>query len=572
MTRYFISPEGSDGNSGLGWQQPVRSRARLAALIDGDNNVPHQVCFAGNFDRDWAPPGSIEFFRFDQTRAAGIRLSATAVVTGQDVPLPVFCDYDRYTNPARAVRVGASNVWEIAGAVPTNANRVRRLWGCDYKSPAIGAQALKLYELWESGCAGLDYAQCHAHLGARPDYNWTQYNAAGALGTSLYIACPENPISFYGGITVLTDLSYALMVLAQDGWTVDPELTFRGGGYGTVILRSCSDARFEAALHGWHFYTAALMISDNGHNITSRNLTLAPDIDCAVNALPFFCDDANPGHNMAGHHGILITADADLDGLLIAGQASNGRQTRIADCMHAGIGNYIPLSGRMHRNLRVERNAAFDFGNVIYGRAFGFVGPDTQVQSLELGGIVTRQPTCSQASGRDIRFAGLTFSACKPDAGLLTLRFGGTRNTTDTASAISLYTTNFGGSAIDLDNVSVTDCTFDGCLTCGLQISQFDPAVPFKGSVNISGCTFIAPTNPAAHRLASRVAGSTYAVAHNMATPQPEQQIRYANNTAIGYTMGRRFVGGPPHVNGVFRLDSEDFMPAGRNVGWTLRE
>lgn len=566
MTRFFISADGNDGNSGLVYSQPVRSSARLGALIDGDNNVPHQVCFAGNFDRDWAPAGSGEFFRFDQTRAAGIRLSATAVVTGQDLPLPLFCDYDRYTDPARAVQVGATPVWEIAGAVPANSNRVRRVWACDYKSPSITADGLKLCELWESGCADLNYAQCYANLGTQPDFNWTQYGASGLPGTSLFIRCASNPISLYGGITVLTDFSYSLMTLAQDGWSVDPDLTFQGGGYGTVILRSCSDARFEAALRGWHFYTSALLILDNGHNMTTRNLTLAPQIDCAVRALPFFCDGNNPGHDMGGHHGIIVTSNADLDGLRLLAQASNGRPTRIADCVHGGIGNYIPLAGKAHRNICVERNVAFDFSNVMYGRAFAFAAGDAQLQNLDLGGVVTNQPTCSQVAGRDVRLAGITFSAGKPDAGVIHMRFGGTRDATDTAAGLSLYTTTFGGSAVDLNNVTITDCTFDGCLAGGVLLSQFDAAVPYKGSVTVANCTFIAPANAAA----SSFGGAIYAVQHDMAGPQPEQMISYAGNTAVGYTMGRRFVGGTPTVNGVFRLDSTDFMPVAQDSGWTF--
>jgi len=108
------------------------------------------------------------------------------------------------------------------------------------------------------------------------------------------------------------------------------------------------------------------------------------------------------------------------------------------------------------------------------------------------------------------------------------------------------------------------DCTFDGCLSAGLQLSQFDATVPYTGNVVVAGCRFIAPPNDAANKFG----GSIYAVEHNMATSQPEQLVSYFGNTAIGYDKGRRFVNGL--VNGVFDLNSTGFMPQMQNFGWKL--
>jgi len=78
-------------------------------------------------------------------------------------------------------------------------------------------------------------------------------------------------------------------------------------------------------------------------------------------------------------------------------------------------------------------------------------------------------------------------------------------------------------------------------------------------------CRFIAPADPGA----SRFGGATYAVQHDVIDAQPEQVICYYGNTAIGYTQGRRFVGGGV-ANGVYPLDSTAFMPETQNGGWKL--
>jgi len=565
MTTFYIGPDGNDASSGTSRANRIKTRSRLEALInDPSFTPPFEVCFEGNFDRDWAPPGWFELFRFDQARAAGIHLRATAVAMADAaIPLPIFCDYHRFITPAQAVQVGSTPIWEIANILPAG-NRVRRAFGCDYKSGSVSAEGLKFFEVWESGGASL--AQCYANLGTHPDFNWTQYDTAGNLGTSLFIYSPVNPIALYGGITVVSDLSYALMVMQQDGWTVDPDLVFQGGGYAAVILKSCANARFEGQVRGWHFYTSGLLVIDDGTAKSTQNLTLAPLMDTAVRSLPFYSTDS--AHQMGGHHGIVISDTADVNGMTVLAKASNGRPTRIADCLHGGIGNAPPLAGKMHRNIVVEREVAFDFRNVIYGRAYALVGLDTQVENVQVGGIITNQPTSSQLGGKSIRCIGGTCSAGKPDGGLIALRFGGTTNKADTAQGFSFYTS----AQSDVNDVAVIDWTFDGCMSGGIAFNQGAATQTYRGSVAVAGCTFIAPCQPGASHFPPDAFppanGAIYAVSHNLFNVQPEQVISYYGNTAIGYTQGRRFVSGV--ANGVFPLDSPSFMPTGRNAGWKL--
>jgi len=563
MTTFYIGPDGNDANTGLSRVERIKTSARLDVLIDS-HAPPHRVCFEGNFDRDWAPgPWDTTLFSFGRPNAQDIQLTATAVILNDSsIPLPLFCDYHRFVTPIQAVQVGSTPVWQISGILPAG-NHARRIFACDYKS--VSASSLPLFELWESG--GALASQWYDKLGTRPDFNWTQYDQSGNLTTSLFIYCPVNPIELYGGITMVSDLSYSLLLMKQDGWIVDPDLTFQGGGYASVALQACQDAVFEGHIRGWHFYTNGLFITADGTGKSTKNLTLAPLIDTAVRALPFFSEDGN--HQMGGHHGILIDYSVDLDGLTVSAQASNGRPTRISDCLHAGIGNYAPTAGKMHRNITVERNVAFDFRNVIYGRAYGLLGLDTQVENVMVGGVIANQPTRSQLGGKNIRCIGGMHTAGKRDGGVIEGRFGGSRDATGTASGFAFFTTD----AVDVNNIAVVDWTFDGCVGGGIEFDQFGPAQTYRGNIEVSGCTFIASCDPDANRFPSNGfppgSGDLYALSHNFANTQPEQVIRYFGNTAVGYTKGKRFVGGGV-ANGVFELDTPAFMPDAQNAGWKL--
>jgi len=486
---------------------------------------------------------------------------------------------------------GSSTIWKlpnvVAAGVAGDRRQVRRVFACDYK--ALDGDAFKYHELWESGGA---IADCRNNLGTRADYSWTQFDASGLLTTDLFIYCAANPITLYGGLSLLTTEMGPLLRFETDGWIVDPELTFQGGGLECVHICGCHDALFEGAVRGWQFYSAAIAIFENHQfggdpNKANQNITISPWIDAAVVGLPFFSEDTGTdsngnrtGHPMGGHEGISVTNGTVVTNLVVRGRASNGRPSRIYDCVHAGMAAVGLPGGKAINGINVGPGIHFDNTNTLYGRAFGIIGTQDLLRNVKVEGcLITNQPTLCELGGRDIQLIGCQFLAGKLDGGSITSnvfnnqdadrlhwRFGtGDRNTYDTSYAVSCGVFN----GLDVNNITISNCVFNGYYSGGLNFGTTNAGQGFGGMVVVSGCTFIAPAGPNATTF--RVLGENtqmpYAVEHNFADTQPESLIRYFNNTAVGYTMARRFVASIP-FSAVIGLTSSDFLPLAQNLGW----
>lgn len=601
----FIGADGDDSKDGLSRANRIQTQHRLNQIMAANaaNGKPYQLCLEGNFDHDWmALSGNNLGFCFnfniagygnDKTapwqNVTGLRLSATAIVTppgpGEPaIPLPLLCDYKRFT-VASALTEVATNIWQLPGVVASSANRARRVFACDYE--ALDDDDFKYHEIWESGGTGPN--DFYNNLGSAPGYDWTQCDATGTLTASLFIYCTENPIDRFGALTVATDETGTLLRFETDGWIVDPELTLQGGGANVMQIAGCHGALFEAAIRGWHFYTGAIYIFQNtlyggDPDKDNQDIVISPCIDAAVVGLPFYSAD-NDGHQMGGHEGIGISNLAGLNGLRIQGIASNGRPSRIDDLLHAGIATTCDPAGKLITNLLVEPGISFDFTNVIYGRAFSLLGQATTLRNVRVeGGLITNQPTSSEFGGRDIKIAGATFLAGKLDGGAimsnifsdkahaeLTWRFGSStgtpsNNTYDTSNAVSVFTDSKTDANVDVYNVTISNCVFNGYYSGGLNFATTAATETFQGAVVVSGCTFIAPAGPNA-TIAGLPTATTYAVEHTFATAYPEKAMRYFNNTAVGYTNARRFVNTQPFNNTV-GLTSTDFLPLTQNMGW----
>lgn len=443
----------SDANTGLTDRShrvatPARYKAVIAALPAGDTAW---LKLEGNLHQGlsgWAVvSGTMASFSSGDTNMQGVRISATNT-EDPAAPLPVICSYDQitsapaWTNTATTTAAGTP-IW----STPITGGGVRMLWAADWLTNAKFWRSA----LWEGGANYTStFTNIHPNLDKVPGLNvfgtgWTCYNAAGTLGTTLFMACPINPFTFYGIITYCTDQMNAVMSIAGiSNWQVDREVTIRGGGAYSVSLFAPGPGRFDGKILGSHPYLEPIGIEST----VTGPIILAPYIDPQYPyEVPFYPANST-GHNVGSNHGISIKASCSLvgatnygNGIRVVARALNGERTMIRDMFHAGVGEVPPSVGLVHRFVSIEDDVAFDFAKVPYGRAFAWGGTLAQSQDFKVGAIqVFNQPTQSQMNGDRAKAVGGFYHSKENVGNGYVGPWGVTSNKIGTSVGIACYT------------------------------------------------------------------------------------------------------------------------------------
>lgn len=585
VVKIYIGPDGSDANNGTTRALRIQGRTRLLALIDalgaGDTA---RIMAEGRFDRNTAGwnSGFNYWFDLDGTahpKAEGFRLSATNVEDAA-APLPEWCIFDWLTSAwtdTGTTTTRGTKIWSHAVVASTS---VKRLWAADSRANAKYFKG----ELWEGGANyTTDFTKIHPNLDWIPGLNvygpcWTPYNAAGALaGGTVYMACPVDPYTLYPVISYLTSGTTAVFrVKNLSNWTVDPEITIRGGGAQAIMMDTVGSGGpclMEAAVLAPTQY-------GRGYDVegVSQNLVIGPYLDPQY---PYECPTyygLSTGHDVSGNHGIHFNAGCDMSaadgfwdtpgvtafGARVKAASLRGNGTErvnvIRDCFHAGVSEIGATTG-YHQYISIDDGLQLDFRNVLYGRAFAFINYQ-KTRFIRIGATISHnQSIPNQFLGTYLQWRGGRTHG-KPSVGNDYFSPWGAES--DKADIeVGFLTYSDGTANINFAHISVSHCEFM-CASGGLAVQSFSSGT-FAGPLQFTDNTIIRPWFQATPGYAQNMYQATYYV---LATAGEAAKIELRNNTIVGYpSVSSRVVITTPPSSVSYSQDAA--LPAASNSGWS---
>lgn len=607
----FVSGDGDDSRDGRTWDTRVRTftRARQlsAALAAAD-----QACFVVG--------------QFNMARAAQFNQRLGKGIGDFDVPdgwsmrahnpdLPWhFTDLDVLNQTSNFVQVyrngtthnaatagcpnvtnnngvpsgQATGIWVSTRDVATPdrpVNRVARVWRGGNpltigSTTAIPSACDPYNELWE--------ARSFATLGRDPTHTWTQLTPGevwpedGATdpdpfpaGGRLFVFCPQgNPVTVWGGVTVLAQLSAGgavvlelgfLTIQQSSGWHVDETVKAIGGGLGAFKIRGgCADGLFEARADVCSPYYPVLDLRTHSTFDTFTGLEISPRWDMRVTGKPYY--EIDDKHSTGQSDALRIGSTAKFNGLLIRGRTSVGnRLCYVKDPGHAAIGRPNPQAGAMLENLVVERDFSVYLGGMQYQRAFAINGDSTNVRNCTISGRVYGQRTPTQLTGNvrviglEIHYGQQIIPSAPDNSPTYPSRFNnGVRNWGNVHP--DGKNRDCTGLVVTIDGaMEVRDCVFNAVHAPAVRIGA--SVAPGAGdSCVVENCTFINSAVPESQQTAVLV---------DIRNGAPGA-TRLRNNVAVGYGDGGQWT-----TNGFNRnsIRLEDLATTGpliaENVGWT---
>lgn len=536
----------------------------------------------------WGVVSGVQFGITD-TECVGksLRLRSYSVLGGPETPLTIT-DFYRYKNGGSTAdwtdtgttTTRGTKIWKTttilnSGALNIGTNGMGRVFAADFTTDP----KFTVKELWEGGN---NYnstlgAAIHQNLDIIPGTDvpgscWTLYNAAGALDTYLYIACPVNPFTAFGVITLSPRGSSSILGFTNiQGLVVDPEVTTRGGGvYGGLSLSGCgtltTPAIVEPRILNTNRYGTPLIFRGTAF----ANVVCAPYIDPEYKSItPYYTGGTAHvagGNEASIYSGTNLTSatgwpeNGGVPSVLFKAVASNGRASRICDLEHAGIASFpLVTTGQF---VRIEDGIEFDFSHVKYGRAFAF----GNFGLVDVGAIRSKaQPTQAQytggANGR-FRLRGARFESVD-NIGSVTSPWGESSFKLGTSAGFASYSKT----GYPTGELLIEDCMFE-CQDGGISLQTYD-SVSFGGKVRIMNSVFIRPSLLSnIPNLGTRVNnGVLLYIATHSAAALPDQ-IELINNVAIGFGATPC-----PYINtevspSFVYLEPED-IPCSVNTGWT---
>lgn len=585
VVKIYIGPDGSDANDGSTRALRIQGRTRLLALVDalgaGDTV---RIMAEGVFHRNitgWATAN--HYFDLDGTahpKLEGFRLSATNTEDG-DAPLPEWCSYawltGAWTDTTTTTTLG-TKIW--SKAVTTGSSGVHRLWAADSLTDADYWRK----EMWEGGANyTTTFTNIHPNLDWIPGLDtygpcWTCYKADGTLSTTLiYMASPIDPGTLFPTITYLTSgQTETLRIINLSNWTVDPEITLRGGSARAVTMETVGadgECQMHAACLGGSQYGVGYSL----YGVVT-NLTIGPYYDPLYPyEVPVYCSTST-GHNTSGHHGVNFdaacdqaTADGfwDTPGVTTYGVRIKATSTRsnstdrvnvIRDCFHGGVSGASPTGGVYRQYVSIDDGMQFDFRNVKYGRAFAFTGT-ANARYIKVGAILAHNmPTpCQLFAYRSSWIGGRVHG--KAGVGNDYVSPYGLAIDKGNADTGFLAQTGTGGQ--NFSDLDVHHCEF--MCASGMAYLSVSGGVAMAGPVRMADNVAIRPW----FQSAATYSPTFYqAVIYTVQTSADDAMLQMRNNVTVGYpsSCARRYVISP---SSNASSTPEAALPAATNSGWT---
>ncbi len=586
VVKIYIGPDGSDAQDGTTRAKRIQGRAKLLTLVDalgaGDTV---RIMAEGTFHRGitgWATQNHyFDLSGTDHPKLEGFRLSATNTEDG-DAPLPEWCSYawltGAWTDTGTTTTRG-TKIW--SKAIVAGATLAYRLWTADSLTDANYWRK----EMWEGGANyTTTFTNIHPNLDWIPGLDtygpcWSCYKADGTLSTTLiYMASPIDPGTLWTKITYQPNgQTSVLRVKNLSNWTVDPEITIRGGGSRGITMEDVGangECQMHAAIMGGGQY------SGRGYTIygVSQNLTIGPYYDPQFPYEVPYYNAASTGHDVSGHHGIhfdsassLAAADGfwDTPGMTNYGARIKATSTRsngtervnvIRDCFHGGVANGGPSGAVYHQYISIDDGMQFDFRNVMYGRAFNFSGT-ANARYIRVGAIIAHNmPAPNQFAAYKSSLIGARIHG-KPSVGnSYTSPYGLVSNKAGFDVGFSAFSGSGGTNFSDLD---IHHNEFM-CASGGLFPSVFD-SVAFAGPIRMANNVTIRPWFQS---VAGFDATFYQAMQIVLQTSADGANVQLRNNTTVGYPSACAYTSIKSPVSNT-KSTPEAALPAAANSGWT---
>jgi len=586
VVKIYIGPDGSDANDGSTRALRIQGRAKLLTLVDalgaGDTV---RIMAEGTFHRNitgWATAN--HYFDLDGTahpKLEGFRLSATNTEDAL-APLPVWSSYawltGAWTDTGTTTTRG-TKIW--SKAIVAGATTAHRLWTADSLTDANYWRK----EMWEGGANyTTTFTNIHPNLDWIPGLDtygpcWTCYKADGTLSTTLiYMASPIDPGTLFATITYLPNGQTSVMrVKSVSNWTVDPEVTIRGGSARSITLDTvgaAGECQMHAAIMGSSQY------SGRGYSIygVSQNLTIGPYFDPQwPYEVPFYCGFST-GHDVSGHHGINIDSACDMSaadgfwdtpgmttyGLRVKAVSTkaNGkdRVNVIRDCFHGGVANLGPSGAVYQQYISIDDGMQFDFRNVVYGRAFAFTGT-ANARYIKVGAIISHNmPIPCQFSAYNSSWIGGRVHGKASIGNGYTSPYGAA---SDKGNADVGFSASSGAGGKNFSDLDVHHCEF--MCASGMAAPGVADGVAFAGPLRMADNVVIRPW----FQLPATYDPAFYQMLQpTLQTAADGANLQMRNNATVGYPSScvRTIVISPASST---NYTAEAGLPAATNSGWT---
>lgn len=590
LKEFYLAADGTAGGAATSWATRTNSKTQIQSVITANSTAADDVILwcSGLICREVASWGGVVGgYMMDLTTAIlpgkSFRLASyKSVDSGQ--PAPIFCDFYLYgTSTASWTDTGTTTtrgtkIW-VSAALTGVASGMGRVWGANYKTDAEFWKK----EIWEGGN---NYS---ATLGAAIHQNldiiagadkaggcYTLYNSSGVLGTVMYIACPVNPWTMYGALTLQTRGTAGILAFtAIPGLVIDPDVEIWGGGAIQLNIKGGASNtipyRIEPKIRFGNPYCHPIRFQ-----LALSNVYVAPYVDPGYDGRIPYYHASGTAHDVSGNE-VAIYANCDMSaatgwpeqgkipGIVFTGKASNGRISRVCDLFHTGIINNTPAVAGTHKYIRVEDGVVFESANAQYGSAFGFVA----AQLTQAGGKVRVSPsscvpTLGDATSRQ-RFSGGNYETARNmgDRSVVGNPWGGGENKTGTSIGIGVRTQT----GYTTGEVLIEDATFC-CQDGGVTVMVLND-VSFGGKVRVMNCVFIKSSLPPNQAYPIDVNGGLAILIQGTNYASAAEKVEFINCVAIGFgPLPVKYVLTSPSLSQT--AQSLIGMTVGVNTGWTL--
>ena len=557
LKEFYLAADGTAGGAATSWATRTNSKTQIQSVITANSTAADDVILwcSGLICREVASwSGVVSGYMMDLTTAIlpgkSFRLASyKSVDSGQ--PAPIFCDFYLYgTSTASWTDTGTTTtrgtkIW-VSAALTGVANGMGRVWGANYKTDAEFWKK----EIWEGGnnysatlgaaihqnldiIAGADKAGCC----------YTLYNSSGVLGTVMYIACPVNPWTMYGALTLQTRGTAGILAFtAIPGLVIDPDVEIWGGGVIQLNIKGGASNtipyRIEPKIRFGNPYCQPIRFQ-----LALSNVYVAPYVDPGYDGRIPYYHASGTAHDVTSNE-IAIYANCDMSaatgwpeqggipGIVFTGKASNGRISRVCDLFHTGINNNTPAVAGTHKYIRIEDGVVFDGTNAQYGTAIGLLS-STLVQ---VGAVKVRSwpsyciSILGTATAR-MRISGGNYETAKNigDRSVVGNPWGNGENKTGISAGFVPRTQ----AGYPTGEILVEDATFN-CQDGAVSAYDLD-SVAFGGKVRVMNCVFVhSSLEPnqsfpvtSADGLAIRTEGQNYS--------SVAEKFEFINCVAIGF-------------------------------------
>lgn len=591
LKEFYLAADGTAGGAATSWATRTNSKTQIQAVITANTTAADDVILwcSGLICREVASwNGVVSGYMLDLTTAIlpgkSFRLASyKSVDSGQ--PAPIFCDFYLYgTSTASWTDTGTTTtrgtkIW-VSAALTGVANGMGRVWGANYKTDT----EFWTKEIWEGGnnySATLGPA-IHQNLDIIAGANkagccYTLYDSAGVLGTVMYIACPVNPWTMYGALTLHTRGTAGILAFTSiPGLVIDPDVELWGGGVITLNIKGPSPNtipyRIEPKIRFTNPYCNPIRFQ-----FALSNVYVAPYVDPGYNGrLPYY-HAGGTGHDVSGNE-ISVYNNCDtsaatgwpeqgkIPGIVFTGKASNGRVSQIKDLFHSGIVAATPSVADTHKFIRVDDGVTFVSSNAQYGTPLSFLSATlTHIANATVRVCPSSCLTVLGTANSRVRISGGSYETApnSGDRSVVGNPWGDGEDKLDTSVGIAVRT-QAGYPTGEVLIEDATLCCHDG----GVTVSVLD-AVSFGGKIRVMNCVFVRSAIDASRPFPATVKDGVAIKLYGDTYESLAAQVEFINCVAIGF--------GALPVKYILKLPSLTqtaqslvAMTVGVNTGWTL--